>query len=162
MPQFSRLSESELQRVVAPKAQPEYVDFLRTLTKGNWASVELVPDETSRIVKLRLRQAGKLLDMKIRWRRNGRGTELLFSVEEAPEMAIDLPAAEPPRPRPAPLPRCERCNGRMRLERELDGVEMVCTACGHVQYPAGFVALDKPDLPLGQRNREPRHSGVRL
>ena len=164
MPGFSRLTDSDIQALRSRRGQPlpEYSAFLSSLYRGSWAAIMLVEGETRPAVKRRTRAAARHLGIEIQWRRSV-DSGLLFCVLEGPEEPQPQVAEPEPLRLPAPpAPRCSRCSGRMRVDHHADGDELVCTMCGHVQYPAGFTPLALTDEGEGKRRRSTSHGGMRL
>jgi hypothetical protein len=84
MPQFRTLSNEEIKarrkRRVNTAYHEPYMEYLRTLSPGDYGEITLEHDERRQVVKCRTTVAAKELGMAIKWRRSQDENKLLFEV----------------------------------------------------------------------------------
>lgn len=84
MARFRKLSGAEIEELRKRRAPTlnldEYLDYLGTLTPGDWGAVTLEQGESQRAIKRRLTMAGKQKGISIRYRKGEEG-KIVFEVK---------------------------------------------------------------------------------
>lgn len=85
MPSFLTLKPEEIRALQARRNNLEdlapFIEFLKPLSVGTWAEIELEPGDNQRTVKRRTSIAATSLGKAIRWRRHSREGKLILTLE---------------------------------------------------------------------------------
>lgn len=84
MPKFEKLSQQEIDKLKKRRATAidltEYLSYLNTLKSGDWGSLTLEANETSRAIKRRLTIAAKQQNKTLKYTK-AEGSKIVFEVK---------------------------------------------------------------------------------